>query len=223
MLSTDALALHARRLADLLSEEERARAERMRHAGTRGGFVATRGALRSILALYLGADPARLQLRYSARGKPALDAHHEGDLHFSVAHSGGIALLAFARVEVGIDIERVRRLERESRVTARLFAGRTRTLLESLPAGQRLAAFFAAWTQREALVKAVGGALMVTHDPLEFEWPRPAGPRLQRVPQAGGGAKAWTVAAIAHSTDFAATLVTAGEIDVVRHWHFDAG
>jgi 4'-phosphopantetheinyl transferase len=185
--------------------------------------VATRWALRSILALYLGGDPARLQLRYSTRGKPALDARHEAGLHFSVAHSGGIALLAFARAEVGIDIERVRRLAREARVTERLFAGRTRTVLESLPAAQRLDAFFAAWTQREALVKAVGGALMVTHDPLEFEWPRPAGPRLQRVPHEEGGERTWTVAAIPHSPGFAATLVTAGELDEVRHWRFDAG
>jgi 4'-phosphopantetheinyl transferase len=220
MLSTDASEAQVRSLSDLLSEEERARAERIRHAATRSGFVATRSALRSLLGRYLGGDPARLRLQYSTRGKPALEAQHNAVLHFSVAHSGGIALLAFARVEVGIDVERVRRLAREAKVTERLFAGRTRALLESLPPAQRLDAFFAAWTQREALVKAVGGALLVTRDPLDFEWPRQPGPRIHRVPHDDGREVSWTVATIPPATGFAATLVTAGELDEVRHWRF---
>jgi len=221
MLSTDASEAQVRRLAGLLSEEERTRAERIRHDATRSGFVATRWALRSLLGRYLGGDPAGLRLQYSTRGKPALDALHGEELHFSVAHSGGIALLAFARAEVGIDVERVRRLAREGRVTERLFAGPTRALLESLPAAQRREAFFAAWTQREALVKAVGGALMVTRDPLDFEWPRQPGPRIHRVPHDDGREVCWTVAVIPHEIGFAATLVTAGELDEVRHWRFD--
>jgi 4'-phosphopantetheinyl transferase len=221
MLSTEASEAQVDRLAALLSEEERVRAERMRHAATRSGFVATRSALRSLLGRYMGGDPTRFRLQYSTRGKPALDTQHEAGLHFSVAHSGGIALLAFARVEVGIDVERVRRLARAERVTERVFAGRTRALLESLPQAQRLDAFFAAWTQREALVKAVGGALLVTRDPLEFEWPRPPGLRVLRVPHDDGHEAAWTVAAIPNATGFAATLVTAGELDEVRHWRFN--
>jgi 4'-phosphopantetheinyl transferase len=204
------------RLQSLLPEEERRRAERIRHGETRSGFVVTRSALRALLGHYLGVPREDLALRYSVKGKPALAMAHEGGVHFSVAHSGGVAMLAFAGVEVGIDVERIRHVPRERRVMDRVFAGEVSERLRALPPTQRRAAFFAAWTQREALVKALGGALLATRDPLDFHWPSSVAPRRFTGENDAGETVTWTVATLPAADGFAATLVALGEVDDVR-------
>jgi 4'-phosphopantetheinyl transferase len=205
-----------------LSEEERARARRIRHPATHSGFVVTRSALRTLLARYMELPESRLELRYTGKGKPALATHHEGELKFSVAHSAGVAMLAFALVDVGVDVERIRFVPRERRLSTRVFPEATRELIDSLPASHRQAAFFAAWTQREALVKAVGGALLATRDPLDFQWPHSTAPRQLTSEGVEGEHSKWTVAALPHGEGYAATLVAAGEIDEVRLLRYDA-
>jgi 4'-phosphopantetheinyl transferase len=199
-----------------LPAEEKRRAERFRHAPGRRGFVVARWALRTLLGRYLGPGAESLELRFSASGKPWLDPHEAGGLHFSLAHSAGVVLLAFAAVEIGVDVERVRPLERAERIAARVFPPATRSVLEAVPASERWPAFFAAWTQREALVKALGGLLLLTEDPLDFLWPLPVGPRRFLEPQAERAARAWTIAHLPVEPAHAAAVVATAELERVR-------
>lgn len=222
-LSTDVDDARFDDLEARLSREERARAARMRHAGTRNGFVVARSALRRLLAGYLGEPADGLELRYSSKGKPVLVPGREQDLRFSVAHSGGLALIAFARMDVGVDIERIRTVPRERRLIMRVFPQATRAVLAALPAAERREAFFAAWTQREALVKAIGGALLATHDPLDFQWPHLPAPRHFEHAADDGATTTWTVAPLPQPAGFAATLVAQGTLENVRLLPFDEG
>jgi 4'-phosphopantetheinyl transferase len=155
--------------ASCLSRDEVERARSLREPA-RSRFVVTRDALRSRLAAYLGCDPAHVGFDYGEMGKPHLRSG--GALHFSVAHSGDLALLAFARsAPVGIDLERLRRVPRRERVARRVLARESADALEAVPAAERDRAFIWAWTQREAYVKAVGGGLYRSPDPLPFVWP----------------------------------------------------
>src|SRR3954468_7305257 len=127
-----------RRLYGLLPGEDRARAGAPPFSPRKRRYVARQGALREILARYAAVTPERLQLVRSNRGKPILPG--DGP-HFSVSDSGDLALVAVARREVGVDVERVRRR-----------AASERAAIGTEP-------FFRDWTRLEAIGKARGSGL----------------------------------------------------------------
>ncbi|MNR75390.1 4'-phosphopantetheinyl transferase psf-1 [compost metagenome] len=144
-------------LARHLSEDERARAARFVFARDRDRFVAARGLLRELLAETLGERPETLRFRYGKRGKPALESQ---GLRFNMSHSHGRAAYAWSpEREVGIDLERIRPVERAARIAERLFSAGERDALETLNEKEREAAFFRAWTRREAQGKGTGEGL----------------------------------------------------------------
>ena len=177
--------------------------------------MVARVALRELLARYLGTDEP-VELRYSAAGKPSLDSASPVGLHFSLAHAGGVALLAFGRFDVGVDVERVRPVTHAARIAERVFPARTRAVLATVGPDEWWQAFFAAWTQREALVKAVGGVLLATRDPLDFVWPPPSGVRRFVEDPGTAAARDWTIAHLPTESDLTAALVAAGPIERLR-------
>ncbi len=174
----------------------------------RSRFVSTRSALRSRLADYLGCAAGDVGFEYGEMGKPHLAA--DARLHFSVAHTGDLALLAFAReAPVGIDIERLRGVRRQQRIARRVLAPESAEALGRLPFPERDDAFIWAWTQREAYVKAIGSGLLRAADPLPFVWP-------PRAYESAG----WQVVPLPVSPEHRACLVTHGpprRIHLLRH------
>jgi phosphopantetheinyl transferase len=94
--------------------------------------VASRRALREILGRYLGLPADELRFETGQHGKPRLAAP-EGELEFNLSHSGSLALVAVARREVGVDVERIR--------------------------SKRPVDFYRRWADREARVKCLGTGL----------------------------------------------------------------
>jgi 4'-phosphopantetheinyl transferase len=143
---------------DVLSADEGDRAARMLLAVPRDTFVVARGMLRGLASRYLGLPPRDLVFSYAAFGRPWLPpAVGRSPLQFSVSHSAGRIALAFTRdARVGIDIERMRATAECDAIAARFFAPAEQAALASLPAAERVAAFFACWTRKEALLKAIG-------------------------------------------------------------------
>jgi 4'-phosphopantetheinyl transferase len=214
MVRTDPDAVDVAPWMHALESDERERADRFSHLAGRTGYVVARSALRRLLSLYLGLPVNAVMLRRTATGKPQLADVHDPVVHFSVAHSGGIALLSFARVDVGVDVERIRPVPRADRIVSRVFSESMRQRLAEIPPDEWLPAFFAAWTQREALVKAIGGVLMATRDPLEFEWPATEKPRVFTV--GTGRTRRWTVARLPQPAGYSAALVAAGDVPRMR-------
>lgn len=160
-VTLDRRALDLGRLAQTLSSDEQARAERLLRLPDRVRFVAGRGLLRAILARYLGTAPERLRFAYGAHGKPHLAPGWEaGGLCFNLAHSAGLALYAVARRRaVGVDVERVRADFPIEETVAGLLSPQEMTALSSLPPAARRRACFACWCRKEAYLKACGGGL----------------------------------------------------------------
>lgn len=141
------LAAVADGLEELLCAQERARAQRIVRERTRVLWARSRGVLRVLLGRYLDRDPRELCFELGAHGKPTLRKLVEpearpgerrmgpGDgLRFNLSHSGELMLVAVtAGLEVGVDIERVRK-----RYTPELLR---------------------AWTMREAAGKCLGTGL----------------------------------------------------------------
>lgn len=141
----------------LLSRDERARAERFRLVAHRRRFRASRIALRRILSLYTGVAPGELDFDYGALGKPALANRR---LHFNLAHSGELALVAVTRDDpVGVDVERIRPSSSLPRIARRVLSAAERRRLEAVADAERPRAFYLAWTRKEALIKARGAGV----------------------------------------------------------------
>jgi phosphopantetheinyl transferase len=136
-----------RRLRATLSPDERERAGEAPTAQRKRRYVARQAALRSILADRIGSAPGELRFTRSTRGKPALEGDEPG-LQFSVSDSAGLALVALAERQVGIDVEQIR----------------------DRPAARRAAAlgierFFERWSRMEATGKAVGAGVLGPREP----------------------------------------------------------
>ena len=111
----------------------------MRPADRRRVVVA-RGLLRELPASATGRDPAALDIRVTALGRPHL---HDEALRFSVAHCGDRALVALSLDRpVGVDLERHRPAPHLLDVARRVFAPEAVAALAALPDERRTGVFF---------------------------------------------------------------------------------
>ena len=148
-------------LAQTLSADEHARAERYHFAYDRHHFIVARGLLRSILGNYVHVEPDHLQFNSGPHGKPALaQTSSRNVLRFNLSHSQGLALYAFTRDrEVGIDLEYIRPIAEAQQIAERYFSVQVRNTLRNLPPAELSRQFFIYWTRMEAYLKARGDGL----------------------------------------------------------------
>jgi 4'-phosphopantetheinyl transferase len=152
-------------LERLLSADEHARRGRFRFERDAGRWAQARGALRVVLALYTGLAAGDIVFDYGPFGKPALSAPG-AELSFNVTHTGPVALVAVGggRAMIGIDAEIVHYDVEWAALSRRFFAPAEADDLRCVPDSQQLGAFFACWTRKEALVKAMGVGLAMPLD-----------------------------------------------------------
>ena len=159
LLETDTADLKG--LRQILSDDERARADRFCFQQDREKFTMARGILRQLLGRYLNMEPSKLQFGYGPNGRPTLadrDASH--GICFNISHTNGLALYAFTRDrEIGIDVERIRPEMANEQIAERFFAPQEVATLRALPLDLQLEAFFNCWTRKEAFIKASGEGL----------------------------------------------------------------
>jgi 4'-phosphopantetheinyl transferase len=155
-------------LTSLLSDEEKARADRFRRQEDHDRFVASRAILRRILADCLnGSDESKdriLRFGYGPTGKPFL--LDDPQLRFNVSHSDGLAVIAATRTgDVGIDIERQRLMKDMDGIVRLVFNEAERAAMLGCPPPARPMVFYRIWTRKEALIKAMGIGLSALNDP----------------------------------------------------------
>ncbi|HVE70938.1 MAG TPA: 4'-phosphopantetheinyl transferase superfamily protein [Thermoanaerobaculia bacterium] len=156
--------------ATLLDEEESRRVAAFRFESDRRLSLIARAALRTLLGRYLGRDPRTLRFVAGPQGKPALTT---GDLEFNVSHSGGhVAVAISGDAAVGVDIEAVRATRDIVHLAERFFSAHEAESVRTATEAQRAERFFAYWTAKESVIKAVGGGLFVDLRSFETD-PRP--------------------------------------------------
>jgi len=191
-----------------LSVDERQRAAYHHHARHQRRFVAGRGVLREVLGRYLRLDPGRIVFRYGPYGKPELASTEGPPLHFSVAHSGPVAVYALTRdARAGIDVERIRHDVPHRDIAARFFARDECRALDALAEPARTTFFFVCWTQKEAVGKAVGEGLGFSLRPL--------------VVGDTATASAWWLHSFAAAPGYVASVAAHGRPATVTYWHRD--
>lgn len=158
--------------------------------------VIGRAVLRVLLGRYLGlrADAIEIERRCEVCGGPHGRPVVRG-LSASIAYSADVIAFAFALARVGIDVERIRR-DLDWRPVARVALPAAHVqAIASQPAERSLPAFFAEWTTREALGKAVGVGLGVPPDELDR--------------RARALAPSWTLAAVSAPSGYRAAVAVA--------------
>lgn len=157
---------------EVLSCDERRRAERFHFQSDWLHFVVARGVLRILLGRYLGMPGSELRLRYGKFGKPALDERHDSDLQFNLAHSGDLAVYAFTRLRnLGVDVESEQVHLLNPGVPECSFTVAEQYALAALPVASRKLASLTLWTRKEAYFKALGHGLQQAPDSLELSVP----------------------------------------------------
>jgi 4'-phosphopantetheinyl transferase len=157
-------------LAELLNEEESARAARFRFDRDRRRFIVARARLRLLLADVLGVDPRVVGFRYGRWGKPELDGRLAGGIHFNVSHSGDFALHAFSFARpIGCDLEQVRPIPEMTSIVSRWFAPSECEAILGTHETARLDLFFEFWTLKEAILKGAGTGLAVLSRDFELQ------------------------------------------------------
>ena len=158
-LPLDLLREKVSRLKDILSEEEKGRAERFHFTTDHNRYVIVRGTLRILLGKYLHINPADIAFIYNQYGKPLL---RDWPLQFNVSHSADLGLIAFdPALPLGVDVEWKRPDFASAKIAERFFSAGEVEELQKLPEDQIHQGFFNGWTRKEAYIKALGEGLHI--------------------------------------------------------------
>lgn len=134
----------------LLSEDERVRALRFHKHGDRVRSIATRAALRRLLASRIMLPPDKLHFAANRHGKPCLQGN--AGIEFNVSHAGRFALIALSTSgRVGVDIEYRDRVIDAKSLSAYVFSP-----LEHRWGLKTADDFIERWVAKESVLKALG-------------------------------------------------------------------
>ena len=203
-----------------LSESERRRARRYRFAKHREAFELRRGFAHRLLLGYCGPAHTSLELDErcvycgAAHGKPRLPAGAADWLRFSWSHSDDRVIYAFANgTDIGVDIERIDPLGDWHGAARQALAPEELQRVEATGATRRAAAFYALWTQKEALAKALALGLVLPLREIELSADHDGAPRLIKTPLGVGSPTDWTLHDLDVAAGFAAAVAVRGPIE----------
>lgn len=143
----------------ILSTEELARWERLRHDTHKREYLATHALSRNALSHSYAIAPRDWRFRANDGGKPVIDPAI--GLRFNLSNSTALAvcLISTEDAEVGVDIEPVERASSVIEIAPRMFSEVELAQLASLSKEAQLERCLHLWTLKEAYSKALGVGL----------------------------------------------------------------
>ena len=172
----------------LLSQNEKARADSLKNESSRNRFVAVHARLREILGSLVNAVPVQLRIEKTKYGKPYLTDYP--DVIFNLSHTANkLAVVSGFNCELGVDIELCKPRANMAGLVERCFAEEELTYWKQLPATLKTQEFHRFWTRKEAFVKAVGRGIALGLKECVIN-PHNSG-ELLRIPNGYGKANAW--------------------------------
>ena len=147
----------------ILSPDEAQTAKRIVVEEKRDRKASARAHLRRILARYVGTHPRDVKFAYGEHGKPMLAKQNEPGFNLSHSESKGLAAISRG-ARIGVDVEFAREGRAFTDIADRFFSQAESAELRALPPEARPAAFYRAWTRKEAYLKAWGTGLSFGSD-----------------------------------------------------------
>jgi 4'-phosphopantetheinyl transferase len=152
------------RFRTVLSQQERARADRFRFEKHRSAYIFAHAVLREVLSRYCSASPAEIRFSVDSFGKPSLTGADD-TLMFNLSHSGALVVIGICvDRRIGVDVEHIRGLPDFGNIAERHFTAVERSFIFDQPPAEQERAFFRCWTRKEAYIKAVGKGLSIPLD-----------------------------------------------------------
>jgi 4'-phosphopantetheinyl transferase len=211
------------RLGRHLSADEWERADRFRFDKHRRQYVVGRGALRTLLAAYLGSGrPEAIRFRYGPRGKPFLEPPLDaGGLEFNLSNSDELALAAFVLGrEIGVDVEFLRSMPDCEQISERFFSASEREVLRGIPVSRKEETFFNCWTRKEAYLKAVGEGLAAPLDSFDVTLAPGDPPRMLTLEGDAERASRWCFHHLVPADKYVGAVAIEGGSWEVKTWTF---
>ncbi len=204
-----------------LSADERARAARFRFARDRERFIAARGLVREILALYLDTAARRLSFGYGVHGKPFLAEPERSGLRFNVSHSLDVVLVAIAyEREVGVDIEHTHSGLEVEAIAETVLSVPEKRALNRFDGEAKRRAFLRLWTRKEAYIKADGQGVALPLQQLDVSVPTRRIAIMDELTGRWRTCARWTIRTLADGPDYAASLVVEGRNWQLARWRW---
>jgi 4'-phosphopantetheinyl transferase len=199
------------KLREVLSPEEKRRADRFHFEADRRRCVIGRGSLKLLLGQIMNLPANELQIENDEFGKPRMISRRGRCLQFNVSHSGSLVLLAITRGrKIGVDVERVRTDLDVDGIAARFFSTSEYNIWALLAGQAKYDAFFACWTRKEAYLKARGVGLSEPPDQFDVSFLPCEEPRLLETRPHPDEALRWSLRAPQPELDYTAALAVEG-------------
>ncbi|MBN2420436.1 MAG: 4'-phosphopantetheinyl transferase superfamily protein [Deltaproteobacteria bacterium] len=197
---------------EILSNEEKHKAEKYHSDADKRRYSASHGSLRIILGKYLHTAPEDIRYSCDSSGKPFLSSDiNIRSLYFNLSHSGNYALCAVTQnCSVGIDLEHIRPASDILSMARRFFSCNENEIIFSLHPYQRQQAFYCLWTLKEAYLKATGNGLASLKN-TEIVFSIDGFPASIRETGKGYEPGDWTILRFKPAPDYAAGLVVKGK------------
>lgn len=208
-----------------LAADERQRASRFRFEKHRRQYAVGRGALRVLLAAYLGLRPEEVQFTYGPRGKPFLaPSLGAKDLQFNLSNSHELAVVGFVLgPEIGVDLEYQRPMPDCEQIAERFFSQSEREVLRGIPGPRKEEAFFNCWTRKEAYLKAVGEGLAAPLDSFDVTLAPGDPPRMLTLEGDAARAARWWFLHLRPAEDYVGAVAIEDGTWKVETWSFEPG
>jgi 4'-phosphopantetheinyl transferase len=207
------------KLRQILSPDERERADRFHHEVDRRRCMIGRGSLRLLLGHILDSPADQPRFEYNEFGKPSLIVGQELPLQFNLSHSGELILIAVTvGRSLGIDVERIRTDLAPEILAAQVFSQSEQKSLASLSVHMQYEAFFACWTRKEAYLKGRGEGLSLPLDEFDISFLPDEEPRLLETRHDPAEAGRWTLRALDPGPGYVAALAVEGSDWRLKCW-----
>lgn len=208
-----------RELSQYLTDQERHRAAKFINPIHGDRWTVARGYLRQILSQYLDLTPNQIVFTYGQQGKPEV-ANQDGQpfegnppIQFNLSHSHDRAVYGIsAKYPIGIDLEYIHPIA-AAELVDRFFSSAERAVFHSLPISEQQAAFFHAWTQKEAYLKACGTGLTTPLDQIEVSIDPCTPAQIISTPTPN----IWQIQKIAISAEYAGAIVIGGDFETIEY------
>jgi len=144
----------------LLSIEERSKADRFHFSKDRNLYLVSHAMLRLVLARYVKQSPWQISYLKNTFGKPYLPGN---PLHFNLSHSGESVIIAICKeAPIGVDIEQNKPNTEYVSLLKSIFTVEEQNQIATFKGDEQYQAFLNAWTRKESFIKAVGKGLSIS-------------------------------------------------------------
>ncbi len=203
---------------NLLSADERQRADKFHFEKDRSRFIVRRSMLRKLLSSYLDMPPVELNFVYNNFEKPALEL--EIPIRFNSSSSKGIGMVAITlTARIGIDIEFVDAAFPKLEIAEKYFSTDEVSAIRDLQPELQTAAFFDCWTKKEAYIKAVGDGMSHPLPNLVISSKKPDSFSIDATSEE---TKGWCVTSFIPEQNYIASLAYESGQKAVKYFHWPA-